>query len=142
MLVGMLILAVVFAFARIVFGVKIEGSIIGFLGICAAFSLMTAAYGMLIAALGKTPEAARGLATLATLLMVMLSGAWVPSFIFPAWMQTLTKFIPPRWAMDGLDAMVWRGLGLQEALIPIGVLLLSTLVFGTIAVLRFRWDAE
>ncbi len=142
MLVGMLILAVVFAFARIVFGVKIEGSIIGLLGICAAFSLMTAAYGMLIAALGKTPEAARGLATLATLLMVMLSGAWVPSFIFPAWMQTLTKFIPPRWAMDGLDAMVWRGLGLQEALIPIGVLLLSTLVFGTIAVLRFRWDAE
>jgi len=142
MLVGMLILAVVFAFARIVFGVKIEGSIIGFLGICAAFSLMTAAYGMLIAALGKTAEAARGLATLATLLMVMLSGAWVPSFIFPAWMQTLTKFIPPRWAMDGLDAMVWRGLGLQEALIPIGVLLLSTLVFGTIAVLRFRWDAE
>ena len=142
MLVGMLILAVVFAFARIVFGVKIEGSLVGFLGICAAFSLMTAAYGMLIAALGKTPEAARGLATLATLLMVMLSGAWVPSFIFPAWMQTLTRFIPPRWAMDGLDAMVWRGLGLQEALLPIGVLLFSTLVFGTIAVLRFRWDTE
>ena len=103
---------------------------------------MTAAYGMLIAALGKTPEAARALATLATLLMVMLSGAWVPSFIFPAWMQTLTRFIPPRWAMDGLDAMVWRGLGLQEALLPIGVLLFSTLVFGTIAVLRFRWDTE
>ncbi len=142
MLVGMLILAVVFAFARVVFGVKIEGSLLGFLGICASFSLMTAAYGLLIAALGKTPEAARGLAILGTLLMVMLSGAWVPSFIFPAWMQTLTKFIPPRWAMDGLDAMVWRGLGLEEALLPIGVLLFSTVVFGTIAVLRFRWDTE
>ena len=73
--VGMGILAVVFAFGRVVFGVNEEGSFVGFIG-------------MLIAALGKTPEAARGLATLATLLMVMPSGARVPSFIFPAWMQT------------------------------------------------------
>jgi hypothetical protein len=44
--------------------------------------------------------------------------------------------------MDGLDAMVWRGLGLADALLPIGVLLLSTVIFGTFAVIRFRWDAE
>ena len=142
MLVGLLILMVVFSFARLVFGVTISGSLVGFVGICAAFSLMTAAYGLLIAALGKTPEAARGLATLATLLMVMLSGAWVPSFVFPAWMQTVTKVVPARWAMDGLDAMTWRGLGFEEALLPIGVLLLSTLIFGAVALWRFRWDVE
>ena len=45
------------------------------IGMCAAFSLMTAGYGLFIAAIGKTPEAARGLATLATLLMVMMSGS-------------------------------------------------------------------
>jgi ABC-2 type transport system permease protein len=57
---SMLILLVVFGVARIVFGVRIEGSIAGFLGICLSFSLMTAAFGLLIAALGKTPEATRG----------------------------------------------------------------------------------
>ena len=142
MLVGMLILAVVFAFARIVFDVKIEGSVAGFIGVCAAFSLMTAAYGLLIAALGKTPEAARGLAILATLLMVMLSGAWVPSFVFPQWMQSVTKAVPARWAMDGIDAMTWRGLGFEEAVLPIGVLLGSALLFGAIAIWRFRWEVE
>ncbi len=142
MLVGMLILTVVFTFARLVFGVKIEGSLLGFLGVCAAFSLMTAAYGLLIAAIGKTPEAARGLATLATLLMVMMSGAWVPSFLFPSWMQGITKAVPARWAMDGLDAMTWRGLGIEEALLPIAVLLASAVVFGAIAVWRFRWEAD
>lgn len=76
MLVGMLILAVVFTFARLAFGVKIEGSLLGFLGICASFSLMTAAYGLLIAALGKTPEATRGLAMPGTLLMI--SGPALP----------------------------------------------------------------
>ena len=142
MLVGMLMLAVVFSFARLVFGVKIEGSLLGFIGVCGAFSLMTAAYGLLIAAIGKTPEAARGLATLATLLMVMMSGAWVPSFLFPSWMQGVTKAVPARWAMDGLDAMTWRGLGVEEALLPIAVLLASAVLFGAIAVWRFRWEAD
>lgn len=132
----------VFAFARVVFDVKVEGSLLGFVGVCAAFSLMTAGYGMLIAALGKTPEAARGLATLATLLLVMLSGAWVPSFVFPQWMQSVTKANPARWAMDGLDAMTWRGLGIEEAVGPIAVLLASALAFGFIAIWRFRWEAE
>ncbi len=142
MLVGMLILAVVFSFAWLVFGVKVEGSMVGFLGICAAFSLMTAGYGLLIAALGRTPEAARGLAILGTLLMVMLSGAWVPSFLFPRWMQRVTTLVPARWAMDGLDAMTWRGLGLEEALPAIGVLLLAAVVFGAVAVWKFRWEAD
>jgi ABC-2 type transport system permease protein len=141
-LTSMLILIVVFSVARLVFGVRIEGSLPGFLGICLAFSLMTASFGLLVAALGKTPEATRGLSILVTLVMIMLSGAWVPAFLFPQWMQSATMFIPTRWAMDGLDAMTWRGLGFSAALGPIGALLLSTAIFGVIAVSRFRWEAE
>ncbi len=141
-LISMLILAVSFGFARVAFGVKIEGSMPGFLGVCVAFSLMTAAFGLLIAALGKTPEAARGMSILITLVMVMLGGAWVPAFIFPQWLQTVTLFVPTRWAMDGLDAMSWRGLGFSDAIGPIAALLLSAAVFGTLAVMRFRWEAE
>ena len=138
----MLILVVVFSFARIAFGVKIEGSIVGFLAVAAAFGCMTAAYGLLIAAIGKTPQAARGLSVLATLLMVMLSGAWIPSMMFPGWLQSATKAVPARWAMDGLDAMTWRGLGWQEAVLPVVVLTAFGILFGSIAVLRFRWEAE
>ncbi len=139
---SMLVLMVLFAFARVVFGCRIEGSMVGFLCICAAFSLMTAAFGLLIAALGKTPEATRGLSILVTLLMVMLGGAWVPTFIFPQWLQKLTIAIPTRWAMDGLDAMTWRGLGFSSAIGPIAVLVGFTLVFGVLAVMRFRWEAD
>jgi hypothetical protein len=52
-----------------------------------AFSLMTAAFGLLIAAVGKTPEATRGRSILVTLIIVMLGGAWVPAFIFPQWLH-------------------------------------------------------
>jgi ABC-2 type transport system permease protein len=141
-MISMLILLVVFGVARVVFGVRIEGSMAGFLGVCVAFSLMTAAFGLLVAAFGKTPEATRGLSIFVTLIMVMLGGAWVPTFIFPQWLQTVTTFVPTRWAMDGFDAMTWRGLGFSAAIGPITAMLAGTVVFGVLAVSRFRWEAE
>jgi ABC-2 type transport system permease protein len=141
-LTSMFILMTLFAFARLVFGVRIQGSMAGFLGVCAAFSLMTASWGLLIAALGKTPEATRGLSILTTLLMVMLGGSWVPTFVFPAWLQKLTVVVPTRWAMDGLDATTWRGLGFSAAALPIALLTGCALAFGALAVVRFRWEDD
>ncbi len=140
MLIATILLLVIFLAAIAFFGVRIEGSIVGFLGVAIAFALLTASFGLLIAAVGKTPEATRGLALFATLVMVMLGGAWVPTFIFPAWLQTLSLGVPTRWAIDGLDAMTWRGLGIEAALAPIGVLLAFSAVFSVIAIVRFDWD--
>jgi ABC-2 type transport system permease protein len=141
-LLAFVIVLVNFLFARLAFGVRVEGSLAGFFGVAAAFALMTAAFGLLIAALGKTPDATRGLAILSTLLMVMLGGAWVPMFLFPQWLQKATVIMPTRWAIDGFEAMTWRGLGFGSALLPIAVQLLFALVFGALAVARFRWETE
>jgi ABC-2 type transport system permease protein len=72
--------------------------------------------------------------------MVMLGGAWVPTFVFPEWLQRLTVVMPTRWAVDGLDAMTWRGLGLDAALAPVGVLLAFAALFAALALARFRWE--
>lgn len=141
-ILAFLVVQVNFLFARLVFGVRVEGSMLGFLGVSAAFALMTAGFGMLVATIGKTPEATRGLSIFATLIVVMLGGAWIPMFLFPQWLQKFTLVTPTRWAMDGLEAMTWRGLGLQAAWPPIVVLLLFALAFGALAVARFRWEAE
>ena len=140
--ISALILTVVFGFARIVFNVKVEGSFPGFLGVCLAFSLMTAAFGLLVAVLGKTPEATRGMAILITLVLVMLGGSWVPAFLFPSWLQKLSFLVPTRWAVDGLEGMLWRGLGWKAAVDPILALLGFAVLFGAIAVWRFRWETE
>jgi ABC-2 type transport system permease protein len=141
-ILAFLVVQVNFLFARLVFGVRVEGSMLGFLGVSAAFALMTAGFGMLVAAIGKTPEATRGLAIFVVLIVVMLGGAWVPMFLFPQWLQKLTVVMPSRWAMEGLEAMTWRGLGLQAAFLPIAALLLFAVVFGALAVMRFNWEVE
>jgi ABC-2 type transport system permease protein len=139
-LTAVILLAVIYAAAILGFGVRIDGSVIGFAGVAIAFAILTASFGLLVAALGKTPEATRGLAIFATLILVMLGGAWVPSFVFPEWLQTVSLFVPTRWAVDGLDAMTWRGLGLEAALAPIGVMLAFSALFAAISVWRFDWE--
>ena len=136
------LLCFIFAVAALVFGVRITGNMLGFLGVGVCFAVMTATFGLLIAAFGKTPEAARSMATFATLILVMLGGAWVPSFVFPQWMQTATLFVPTRWAVDGFDAMTWRGLGMNVAAECMAVQIGFALLFGSLALWKFGADAK
>ena len=135
------LLCVMFAFAMAVFGVRIANPL-GFIGVAACFSVLTVSFGLLIAAFGRTPEAARGIAVFATLIMVMLGGAWVPSFLFPDWVQTIALGVPTRWAIDGLDAMTWRGLGMEAAGTAMAAQLAFALVFGVLAVMKFKRDRD
>jgi ABC-2 type transport system permease protein len=139
-LIGSGVFAIVFAVGIAVFGVRVHGSLAGGMAVIIAFSLMTGAFGLMLAAMGRTPEATRGLAILVTLLLVMLGGAWVPSFIFPPWLQTVSAFMPTYWAVQGLDAMTWRGLPFAAALPAVGALLGYALLFAAVALARFRWD--
>ncbi|GAB2866052.1 linearmycin resistance permease LnrM [Pseudoduganella ginsengisoli] len=133
------LLAAIFLCAMLIFKVAITTAA-GFAGVAACFALMTAGFGLLIAAWGKTPEAARGIAVFVTLIMVMLGGAWVPSFMFPGWMQSLTLAVPTRWAVDGFDAVTWRGLGLHGALAPMAALLAFAVAFTGLAIWKMRRD--
>jgi ABC-2 type transport system permease protein len=133
------VMCFIFAVAVLVFGVTIT-NMAGFVGVTACFALLTATFGLLIAAFGKTPEAARGLSIFATLVMVMLGGAWVPSFFFPPWVQQVSLAVPTRWAIDGLDAVTWRGLGMDVIWPVMGVQLAFAAVFGVLALWKFGRD--
>src|SRR5271170_1029308 len=141
-LISMLILAVVYVVARVLFDVRIAGSVPGFVMIAVAFSLLAATTGLMIASFGRSVGATRGVATFAVLILVMLGGAWVPAFLFPEWLQYASKILPTRWAVDGFDAMTWRGLPLASALVPVAVLLGWSGVFALIAAWRFDWQGD
>jgi ABC-2 type transport system permease protein len=136
-IIAFALLCTVFVVAVFGFGVHIA-SLPGFIGLALCFGVLTASLGLLIAAFGKTPEAARRIAMFVVLIMVMLGGAWMPSFLFPEWMQKLTMAVPTRWAIDGLDAITWRGMDAAAVAPAMGVQLGFALVFGLLAVWKFR----
>ncbi len=139
-IIALMTLAVAFGFAIVVFKVSIAGSVAGFALVAVSCALMASSFGLLIASLGHTPGASRGMASLAVLMMVMLGGAWVPTFVFPRWLQSFTLVVPARWAVDGFDAMTWRGLGFASAIGPAVVLLGFAVLFSSVALARFRWE--
>jgi ABC-2 type transport system permease protein len=141
-LISMMILTVVYVVAGVVFGVRIAGSVPGFVMVAFAFSLLAATTGLMISALGRTEGATRGIAIFTVLILVMLGGAWVPSFLFPEWLQHVSEFVPTRWAVDGFDAMTWRGLPLQSAIAPTVILFGWSALFALIAAWRFNWEDD
>ena len=54
-IIGFVTMLVAFAFAIVVFKVRIAGSVGGFVAIAAAYAVMVATFGLLVAALGETP---------------------------------------------------------------------------------------
>jgi ABC-2 type transport system permease protein len=141
-LVSFMTLSVVFAVAIGAFGVRVRGSLPGFVAVLAAIALLASTFGLLVATLGRTPEATRALSGFAVLLMVMLGGAWVPTSIFPPWLQTAALVVPARWAVDGIEAMTWRGQPFAAALPFVAVLVGFAAAFAAVAALRFRWEAD
>jgi ABC-2 type transport system permease protein len=139
-LLGLFQFTLIYLAAALVFKVRIEGSWLGFIGVGVAFCLLNAAFGLMLATLGRSAPTTRGFAIMATLLLVMVGGAWVPAFVFPRWLQNVSLYAPTRWAIDGLDGATWRGLPFSSAVLPIIVLLGSAAVCLAVAMWRFRWE--
>ena len=132
------IILVIFGCGAALFGIRILGSGLGFLAISFTTALMAATFGLMLATAGKSETQSRSLGILAILVMLATGGAWFPLQKMPDWVQTMARYLPVRWAVEGFDGVTWRGLGLIDAAKTSGVLLVFSLVFCAIAVLRFK----
>ena len=136
--VALAIIVAMFGMGGLLFGIRITGSTVGFGMICLATSLMASAFGLLITTIGKTETQSRGISILLILVMLATGGAWFPMQKMPVFIQHLAEWLPVRWAIDGFDAMTWRGLGLMEASRSALVLTVFAVVFTSLALLRLR----
>lgn len=125
-----------FAFGHFVFGVDISGSVLGFLLLALTTSVLAAATGLLVAAVGGTEARARSVCILVILGVSMLGGLWLPSFVLPGWARDLSLSLPTTWAMRGLDGVTWQGRDLFGSLPSVSVVAAFTAVFLAVAVAK------
>jgi len=100
--------------------------------------IMSAAFGIMLATLVKTQRSAGSMAVLAALVLAPLGGCWWPLFILPRWMQALAKITPHGWANAGFNKLMLFGADFGAVVPEMLVLAGFTLLFGLIAVWRFR----
>jgi len=99
----------------------------------------TTGFGVLIAALAKTPEQSSTLAAMSAILMGVLGGIMVPYFIMPFVMKKLAMISPMFWAHQAYLDVFLRDADFSIILPKLAVLSLFALACFYIAGRKIRW---
>jgi ABC-2 type transport system permease protein len=140
LLLALLETAFFLTFARLIFNVRVAGSLPAFFLVAAAGALSFGGLGLLVASRAQNSETAGGLMNLATLPMMVLSGVFFSASHFPPWMQPLVKALPLTAVIDSLRAISIGGTSLWM----LGNAFLVLLAWGAgcfvLALRVFRWN--
>ena len=137
-LFGLTQLLVLFLAGHFLYGVDVFGHFGSLVLVAASVAAACTSFGMLLAAITRTAEAARSLATLLTITMSACGGAWFPISFMPEFMQRIAKFTLVYWSIEGFGAVLWAGDTLAQLLPILGILLGTTAVVMAISVWRFN----
>ena len=140
LLLNCLQVAVMFTVSIVWFGIDLGNSPLGVVLITICLSLCACGLGLLVATLFRTQTQLSGMGVLIVLVSSAISGAMIPRFIMPSFMQQLSLIVPQTWAIEGYIGILARGAGLADVLPNCGVLLLFAAAFYIVAIWRFRFE--
>jgi ABC-2 type transport system permease protein len=103
--------------------------------------IMSSAFALMLATLARTQRSAGSLAVVTALILAPLGGCWWPLFILPEWLQTVAKISPHAWANDGFNQLMLFGADFGAVVPEMLALVVFTVIFGAIAIWRFRTSA-
>ncbi|MFV0409207.1 MAG: ABC transporter permease [Paracoccus sp. (in: a-proteobacteria)] len=138
MVVGAVQVAVVLMAARGLFHVPFVGG----MGLLAAgtsiFILTLVILGYLVSTLARTQMQAMQLTFFIFLPSVLLSGFMFPFRGMPDWAQTIGETLPLTHFLRLIRGVMLKGAGLADVAQPLAALISFTVLFGLLALLRFR----
>jgi imidazolonepropionase-like amidohydrolase/ABC-type multidrug transport system permease subunit len=100
------------------------------------------AVGLILAAVVNSMQESQLLVQLIYLPMLFLSGATFPLSMFPAWLLTVTQFLPATYMVVGIQGMLLRNEGIAANIQPALALVLTAFVGLFIAYKLFRSEKE
>jgi ABC-type multidrug transport system permease subunit len=130
---------VLFGFARLAFGVVIQGSVLAALALALLGSWSFAGLGLICAARAQNSETANGLINLVTLPMLVLSGVFFSASKFPRAIQPAINLLPLTAFNDALRHVVNDGASIFAQGLPLAVLVGWGIVTTALALRLFRW---
>jgi len=104
-------------------------------------AIMSAAFALMLATLVRTERSAASIATVTSLVLAALGGCWWPLFITPRWMQFLAKATPHGWATTGFNKLILFSAEPGAVIPEMLAVAAFGVVFGIIAIVRFRTSA-
>ena len=139
---GLIQIAIFWTVGILVFKVDLGVSPLAVILISVLMTLMASAFGVMLATFVKTERSASSIGVLTSLILAPLGGCWWPLFITPQWMQFVSKITPHAWATTAFNKLLIFGGDFNSVVPNMLVLVGFMVVFGLIAILRFRTEAD
>lgn len=129
-----------FLLGVILFDLVVTGSTSALVMVTIAFSSSMLSFGMAITALSRTSVQLNTFGNLFGIIFAGVGGALVPLGVLPEWVQSIARFVPTYWAMEGFLDVILEGAVLSDVVVPILFLLGFTAFFTTVASVKFRFE--
>ena len=126
--------------AMLIFSAVINGSLALLIFVMLISVLCFVGFGMMISATTKTQEDYIQIVMPIALPMMFICGVFFPKETMPWLLQKISYFLPLTYANDAFRAVMLQGAGLTSIVWDLVVLLIFTLIFFIVGVLRFNRD--
>lgn len=137
-IIGLLVVTIGMAIGWMVYGLRPQGSILGFYLASVLFSFVMSGLGLLIA--NKSDTMMQSIFVMFAIIIIfqLMGGLFTPIASMPQWAQWITYLIPPRYFIEIMRAIYLRGTPIAELLPQFGALALYALTFSALAALTYR----
>ena len=127
------------AVAVLFWHVRLQGSLLAFLGSWLLTMVSTLSIGMMVGGIAKNSKQAGVIASVLYFPMLIFSGTTLPVEVMPQAMQKLVSLFP---LTQGITLMknTFLGIAQRNILLPVCVMLAVTAVCTAIAIRFFRWE--
>lgn len=82
---------------------------LGFVFMVLLSGLAAVSYAMLVGTMVRTQEQAHGFGSMSIVILAAIGGIWVPSFVMPEYMQTISLISPLNWCLEGFYILFLKG---------------------------------
>ena len=130
--------AMLVIFGQIALNVNYMSEPLGALLVCVALGLWVASMGLLIGIVAKSDDQVILYSMIAMFMFSALGGTWFPLEAAGGAFGAIGRLMPSAWAMNGLQNILIRGLGLESIWMPTAILMAYAVLFFALAVWRFR----
>ncbi|MBC2712991.1 MAG: ABC transporter permease [Desulfosarcina sp.] len=139
---GMVTMTLMFLIARLIFGIRIQGSLPLLYATAMIYILGNLGMALLVSVTARTQQQALLTAFFILVPSILLSGFIFPIRNMPETIQWLTVLNPMRWFLQILHGIVVKGVGLDILWMPIAAQVTLAACFLTLAVTRFKKTLE
>ena len=139
---GMVTMTLMFLIARLIFGIRIQGSLPLLYATATIYILGNLGLALLVSVTARTQQQALLTAFFILVPSILLSGFIFPIRNMPEVIQWFTVLNPMRWFLQILHGIVVKGVGIRILWLPVGAQVILAAGFLALAVARFKKTLE